>query len=91
MLETCLLVGVLSFQIWFWVQMVPHLKDSNCISYGFIFSKVVLNSDGFRIFNLLVSVTLLIVIVVFSVLRFIKWVKDEDNFEDDNNNDNKWR
>ena len=93
-LDTCLLVGVLSFQIWFWVQMVPRLKNSSCIWYGFIFYKVVLNSNVFWIFNLVVSALLLGIIVIFSVLRFYEWWNDEDDYNDSEGgdiDDNRWR
>jgi len=76
LLDSLLLLAVMSFMIWFWTACVPELDNFICEEYGFIFTKVKLNNEKFRDFNLVFAALLLSAIYIFLVLRL--WPKSDD-------------
>jgi len=50
--QSSLLVVVGSFQLWFWSSRIPGLEGNNCIYSDFLFTRVGLAKQWFRIFNL---------------------------------------
>lgn len=65
-----LLVAVACYQLWFWANglnsSVP--PPANCTEYGFLFSMVPLHQSGFVAFNIICSLTLLL--IAFAMLVF---------------------
>jgi hypothetical protein len=68
-LYTIVQIVQIVFQLWFWLYKIPR-TDDECARFGFAFFKVRLTSNGFRIFNILLMVVLLVFTVVFFTLHF---------------------
>jgi hypothetical protein len=62
-------IAQIIFQLWFWLYKIPR-TNNECARFGFAFFKVKLTSNGFRIFNVVVMVVLLVLMVVFFALHF---------------------
>ena len=52
LLWSLVLLGELSFTLWFWTVQVPTIETQTCQRYGFMFIRIRLNSFGFRVFHL---------------------------------------
>lgn len=66
-LNSLLLVAVLAFQTWFWISRVPRSGMSTCSQYGFLFTRIPLDSMGFRVLNLTLSLLLLLIVLGFLI------------------------
>jgi len=73
-----MLISVCCFQLWFWFSEVPHLdQDEDCQAYGFLFSKIVLNSPTFIVLNIVLQGLLLLscvgILVIWCGKRLKLW------------------
>jgi hypothetical protein len=68
-LYTIIQIAQIVFQLWFWLYKIPR-TDNECARFGFAFFKVRLTNNGFRIFNVVVMVVLLVLTLVFFALHF---------------------
>jgi hypothetical protein len=73
-LFTMVQCAVVSFQTWFWAKKIPS-SENECPRYGFIFHKIRLNSEGFRIFNFVVTVILLVLVFGFTAANMVQSLK----------------
>lgn len=64
LLYTLFLIAVVVFQIWFWSVQISKLNGSNCIQFGFLFSKIRLNANWFRGFRLALFSLLLLSLII---------------------------
>ena len=69
LLNTIVQIAQIVFQLWFWLYKIPR-TDNGCARFGFAFFRVRLTSNGFRIFNIVLMVVLLVLTVVFFALHF---------------------
>ena len=65
---TLLLVSVVaSFQMYYWIAVVPRLDALSCEEYGFFFAKVRLNDKAFQVFNILIYFLLLLTVLILLI------------------------
>lgn len=84
-LRTLLLSGVSSFQLWFWIARISDLNSQDCREYGFLFSRVRLNAQWFRIVNIVLhSLVLLICLDLLCVKLLIRleWIREREFHEE---------
>ncbi len=74
-LNLCLLLAVTSFQLWFWFARVPQLTGLPCQEYGFLFTKVQLNSVASRLLNVILSLLLGLLAFVLLLLKLAGYSK----------------
>jgi hypothetical protein len=72
LLNSLLILATLSFMIWYWTTRVPALDSFPCQQFGFMFTKVDLNSNTFRIFNLVFVTLLVAAIYILLVIRLVR-------------------
>lgn len=70
-LHGVLVIAAFSFQMWFWATKVPQFGRRECVQYGFIFTKVRLDSVGIRVMNLVVCGMLLALVTLFWILSML--------------------
>jgi len=79
-LYNLLVMGVLSFQIWFWVHETPPIDHRSCQEFGFLFTKVRLNSHWFRALNIALATAQLAAMLALRIIRcFIRKPVLKDN------------
>jgi hypothetical protein len=76
-LTLCLLLAVTSFQLWFWFARVPQLTGLPCQEYGFLFTKVQLNSVASRLLNIILSFLLGLLAFYLLLVGYLKIRKTE--------------
>lgn len=59
-LSFLLIIGVSSFQLWFWFARVPQLNGQTCQEYGFLLAKVRLNQPAMQVINILLYFAVLL-------------------------------
>jgi hypothetical protein len=76
LLWSLLLLGELSFLMWFWATRIPTLDTQACERYGFMFVKIRLNARGFFLFHIIISSLLMM-----AILGLLIWSLDSEEYE----------
>jgi hypothetical protein len=78
-----LVLAVLGYQLWFWIAAIPKAPFYDCLSYGFLFSKLPLENRTFQSLNIALA-CIMIAIFLNSLVRTILFRKtNEGNGGDD--------
>lgn len=67
---TVVQIAQIGFQMWFWIFKIAKFarRETTCQRFGFGFYKFGLTSDGFRIFNIILKASLLVLTTVLFAL-----------------------
>jgi hypothetical protein len=66
-LWSSLLLAGAAFTLWFWAVQIPALDGQACPSYGFMFTRIQLDSLGFRVFHLVFTSLLALAIAALLI------------------------
>lgn len=70
-----LLIAVLFYQYWFWIDRVPDLDNYNCQEYAFSFAQIRLNAKGFVVANVVIYFFLGLVCLWIITMKVRRWLE----------------
>jgi hypothetical protein len=86
-LHVLLLLSVVGFQLWYWFTQVPGLGSADCQEWGFLFTKIALDSVVLQVINIVLNFILGTIILSLAVIRVVKVLYRVD----DSNEGQRWR